>query len=163
MAILNIVKDGDPVLHKTCRPVEKITPRILRLLDDMKDTLKDAQGVGLAAPQVGVLRRICIVENEEGEIYELINPRIIACSSNVQRGREGCLSLPGEWGIVERPVSVTVEAMNRDGETVQITGSDLTGRCFCHEIDHLDGILYKDKALRMLTEEEIERLSRSEE
>ena len=163
MAILNIVKEGDKILRSVCRPVDKITSRTIRLLDDMRDTLKDAEGVGLAAPQVGIMRRICIVENENGEIYELINPRIIATSAETQQGREGCLSLPGEWGIVERPASVTVEAYNRNGELVQITGSGLTGRCFCHEIDHLDGILYKDKAVRMLTEEEIERLARSED
>ncbi len=156
MAILKIITKEDPVLRKTSRPVEEITPRILRLLDDMRDTLKKAQGVGLAAPQVGVLRRVVLVENEEGEVLELINPTIVSASEERQEDLEGCLSVPGEWGITDRPMTVTVRAQNRKGEWYEATGSGLTARCFCHELDHLDGVLYTDKALRMIDPEELE-------
>lgn len=158
MALLKIITDDDPTLRAVCRPVEKITPRILRLLDDMTDTLKDADGAGLAAPQVGVRRRIALVLTEDGELYELINPEIIDRSEKLQHKLEGCLSLPNRWGITERPETVTVRAMNRAGEIYEVTGSGLTARAFCHELDHLDGILYTDKALHMLTEEELEDL-----
>lgn len=153
MAKLQIRKLGDEVLRKTCRPVEAITPRVLTLLDDMVETMRAANGVGLAAPQVGILRRIVVVEVEPGEVYELINPKIIAFSGE-QEGTEGCLSLPGQWGIVKRPMNVTVRAMNRHGETVDITGKELLARCFCHELDHLDGTLYIDKASSMNDDEE---------
>ena len=155
MAILNIVTSEDEVLRKKCRPVDKITPRVLTLLDDMVETMRATNGVGLAAPQVGILRRIVVVEVEPGEVYELINPKIIAFSGE-QEGAEGCLSVPGKWGLVKRPMHVTVRAMNRDGEIVDYTGSELLARCFCHEIDHLDGKLYIDRAERMLSEDEIE-------
>ena len=157
MAKLKIVKVGDETLNKVCRPVDKITPRVLTLLDDMIETMRDAGGVGLAAPQVGILRRIVVIEVEEGKVLELINPKIIAYAGE-QEGLEGCLSLPGQWGIVKRPMHVTVRAMNRHGETVDYSGSELLARCFCHELDHLDGALFTDKVLRMLTEEEIEKL-----
>lgn len=143
MAKLHIVKLGDEVLRKTARPVEAITPRILTLLDDMLETMHAAGGVGLAAPQVGVLRRICVIEVEEGHPIELINPKIIAYSGE-QEAEEGCLSIPDKWGITKRPMHVTVRAMNRDGESFDITGSDLLARAFCHEIDHLDGKLFID-------------------
>ncbi len=145
MAKLHIRKEGDEVLRKVCRPVEEITPRILTLLDDMVETMRAACGVGLAAPQVGILRRIVVVEVEPGEVYELINPQIIAYSGE-QEGEEGCLSVPGKWGTVTRPMHVTVRALNRNGETVEITGHELLARCFCHELDHLDGKLYIDRA-----------------
>ncbi len=161
MAILKIIKDGDSLLRKICRPVEKITPRICRLLDDMKDTLTEASGVGLAAPQVGVLRRIVLVENDEGEILELINPRIVAKSEKNQNEIEGCLSIPDKWGLTERPESVTVSALDRNGNEIMVTGSMLTARAFCHEIDHLDGILFTDKVLRILSTEEL-RVMREE-
>ena len=148
MAKLQIRKLGDEALRKSCRPVEAITPRVLTLLDDMVETMRAANGCGLAAPQVGILRRIVVVEVEPGEVYELINPKIIAFSGE-QDGPEGCLSLPGQWGMVKRPMNVTVRAMNRHGETVDITGSELLARCFCHELDHLDGTLYIDKAYTM--------------
>ena len=154
MAILNIVKEGDPVLRKVCRPVEEITPRTIQLLEDMKETLHKADGCGLAAPQVGVLRRIVLVEVEKGQLYELINPEIIAREGS-QNELEGCLSLPGEWGITERPAKVTVRAMNRDGEIYEVSGEGLMARALCHELDHLDGVLYKDNAIHMLTKEEI--------
>lgn len=155
MAKLNIVKVGDETLRTKCRPVDKITPRTLQLLDDMVETMRAANGVGLAAPQIGVLRRIVVIEVEEGEVLELINPEIISCSGE-NEGLEGCLSLPGQWGIVTRPMNVRVRALNRYGETVEYEGEDLLARCFCHELDHLDGKLYSDVADRMLTKEEIE-------
>ena len=119
--------------------------------------MRDAAGVGLAAPQVGILRRIVVIEVNEGEVIELINPKIIAYAGE-QEGLEGCLSLPGQWGIVRRPMHVTVRALNRRGEEVEYTGSELLARCFCHEIDHLDGKLYNSVADRMLTKDEIEEL-----
>lgn len=149
MAKLKILKVGDPTLRKVCRPVEAVTPRILTLLDDMIDTMRAANGVGLAAPQVGVLRRIVVIETEEDGLIELINPKIIAYSGE-QESEEGCLSVPGRWGITRRPMHVTVRAMNRKGETFDVTGSALLAKAFCHEIDHLDGKLYIDCALQML-------------
>lgn len=157
MAKLNIVKQGDDVLRKVCRPVIEITPRILTLLDDMKETLHAADGVGLAAPQVGVLRRICLVEVEEGELYEMINPEIIAAEGE-QEELEGCLSVPGKWGFTHRPETVTVRATDRHGKEYTVTGSGLKARAFCHEIDHLDGKLFVDNAVKMLTKEEFDEL-----
>ena len=145
MAKLQIRKVGDEALRKVCRPVDAITPRILTLLDDMVETMRAANGVGLAAPQVGILRRIVVIEVEPGEVIELINPKIIAYSGE-QDGQEGCLSVPGRWGMVKRPMHVTVRALNRKGEEFEITGHELLARCFCHELDHLDGALYIDKA-----------------
>ena len=149
MAKLKIVKVGDETLRKVCRPVDKITPRVLTLLDDMVETMRAADGVGLAAPQVGILKRIVVIEVEEGKVIELINPKIIAFSGE-QEGSEGCLSVPGRYGIVKRPMHVTVRAMNRDGKIVDITGSELLARAFCHELDHLDGTLFIDKATEMV-------------
>jgi len=163
MAVLNIVKDGEPGLRKVCRPVEQITPRICQLIDDMRDTLKHANGVGLAAPQVGVLRRIVLVQNEEGKIYELINPVIIKVSDEHQNELEGCLSVPGKWGITDRPMTVTVKALDRNGKEFEATESGLTARCFCHELDHLDGVLFYDNAVRILTDEELDELSDEED
>ena len=157
MAKLNIVKIGDETLRTKCRPVDKITPRVLQLLDDMVETMRAADGVGLAAPQVGVLRRIVVIEVDEGDVIELINPEIIE-SSGTNEGLEGCLSLPGQWGIVTRPMTVKVRAYNRFGELMEYEGEDLLARCFCHELDHLDGKLYCDVADRMLTKDEIEEL-----
>ena len=145
MAKLKIVKVGDDVLRKRCRPVEEITPKTLRLLDDMAETMREANGVGLAAPQVGILRRIVVIEVEEGNLIELINPKIIAYAGE-QDGTEGCLSVPGKWGMVKRPLHVTVRATNRHGEEFEVTGSELLARALCHELDHLDGKLYIDIA-----------------
>lgn len=153
MAKLQIRTVGDDVLRKTCRPVEAITPRVLTLLDDMIETMHAANGVGLAAPQVGILRRVAVVEVEEGEIFELINPKIVA-SAGEQEGAEGCLSVPGRYGLVKRPKHVTVRALNRKGEEYEVTAHDFLARAFCHEIEHLDGKLYIDKVTRMLSEEE---------
>ncbi|MBQ8400255.1 MAG: peptide deformylase [Clostridia bacterium] len=155
MAILQIIDDTNETLRKKCREVSEITPRILTLLDDMADTLHKANGAGLAAPQVGVLRRVVLVETEPGQLYELINPKIVE-SEGEQCEVEGCLSLPGQWGYTKRPMKVTVEALNRKGETVRYTGEGLLARAFCHELDHLDGVLFKDNSPHMLTREEIE-------
>lgn len=154
MAIRNIVKFGDDVLRKECRKVEKFDERLHLLLEDMKETLEDAQGAGLAAPQVGVLRQICVVDVGEGPI-ELINPEITVTEGE-QTGLEGCLSNPGEWGVVTRPMKVTVKAQDRDGNWFEKTGEELCARAFCHEIDHLHGVLFVDHATRMLTQEELE-------
>ena len=157
MALLNILKQNDPTLRKKSREVTEITPRIITLLDDMIETLHDANGAGLAAPQVGVLRRVCIVETEETGLVEFINPVIVATEGE-QEELEGCLSIPGEWGYTRRPEKVTVRALGRDGKEFTVTGEGLAARAFCHEIDHLDGVLYTDKAVHMLTEEEIKEL-----
>lgn len=151
MAKLKIVKYGDETLRKVCRPVDKITPRIITLLDDMLETMHAADGVGLAAPQVGVLRRIVVIEVEEGEVYELINPRIVAFAGE-QQEQEGCLSVPGRWGITKRPMHVTVRALNRYGEEIQVSGSGLLARAFCHELDHLDGKLFIDEMIEEIKE-----------
>lgn len=143
MAKLKIIKFGDETLRKVCRPVTEITPKVVRLIDDMIDTMRDANGCGLAAPQVGVLRRIAVIEVEEGKVYELINPKIIAYSGE-QTETEGCLSNPGKWGTTRRPMAVTVRAMNRHGEEYELTGKELLARAICHECDHLDGKLYTD-------------------
>ena len=149
MAKLKILKVGDDTLRKVCRPVDTVNNRVLTLLDDMVETMRAADGVGLAAPQVGVLRRIVVIETPEDGLIELINPKIIAFSGE-QESEEGCLSVPGRWGITRRPMHVTVRAMNRRGETFDVTGSGLLAKAFCHEIDHLDGKLYIDKAIKML-------------
>ena len=151
---------GDDILRKKSRPVEEITPRVLQILDDMKDTLHAANGVGLAAVQVGILRRIVLVETEPGQLIEMINPEIIAREGE-QQDFEGCLSVPGKYGITTRPMTVTVKAMDRNGKWFKVTGSELTARAFCHELDHLDGILYCDHA-RMLTKEELDELYEEE-
>ena len=153
MAKLKIVKFGDPLLRKVSRPVEEITPRILTLLDDMKETMRAAEGCGLAAVQVGVLRRIAIIEVEEGTVYELINPKIIAFAGE-QQETEGCLSNPGHGGITKRPKAVTVRATDRYGKEFELRGTDLLTRAICHECDHLDGKLYTDVQIRELNDED---------
>ena len=154
MAKLNIVVEGDSVLRGKCRPVEEITPRIKTLIDDMVETMRDANGVGLAAPQVGVRRRIVVVECEDGEVYEMINPEIIE-RSGTQTEIEGCLSVPGKYGFTNRPMEVTVKYTDRDGNERTAKGTGLKARAFCHELDHLDGILYIDHA-QMVDPEDIE-------
>lgn len=153
MAIRNIVKIGDPILNKKCRPVEKFDERLFQILDDMKDTLYKAQGVGLAGPQVGVLRRIVVIDCGDGYI-ELINPEITERSEETQEEVEGCLSIPGKYGTTERPKSVKVKAQNREGKWCLYKGEDLKARCFCHEIDHLDGILYTSHVIGELESDE---------
>ena len=146
MAIRNIRVDEDPILRKKSRPITEFNPRLFELLDDMKETLYKSGGVGLAAPQVGVLRRVVVmdVSEDRSDYIELINPEI-TFEEGSQTGNEGCLSLPGLCGIVTRPMVVKVKAQNRDGKWCLYKGEGLKARCFCHEIDHLDGILYKDR------------------
>lgn len=161
MAIRNILTGEDPALKKHCRPVTEFNGRLHILLDDLKDTLAQAGGVGLAAPQTGVLRRAVVVletnVEDEGDEYfiELINPEIIERSGE-QTGPEGCLSVPGKYGVVTRPDYVKVRAQDRNGDAFEAEGWGLTARCFCHEVDHLDGILFTQLAERMLTPEELE-------
>lgn len=152
MAKLHILKEGDETLRKISRPVTEITPRILTLLDDMAQTMRDANGCGLAAVQVGVLRRVVVIECEEGKLIELINPEIVEASGE-QEEAEGCLSIPGQYGITHRPKHVKVRAMDRKGETVEYEGEDLLARAFCHELDHLDGVLFTDNVLEMIDPE----------
>lgn len=153
MAQLKIRTEHDPALRKKSRPVTEITPRICTLLDDMLETMRLADGVGLAAPQVGVLRRIVVIEVTPGEVLELINPKVISQSGEMT-GVEGCLSVPGKQGIVKRPSFVRVEALDRNGDLQTYEGTELLARCFCHEIDHLDGILYTDKAEKIIYPDE---------
>ena len=161
MARRNILTKEEPGLYKKSRPVTEFNPRLHQLLDDMADTLSTENGVGLAAPQVGVLRRAVIVletnvpEGEEERLIELVNPEIIE-SSGEQYGAEGCLSVPGEYGMVRRPLNVKVRAQDRNGSFFEVEGTGLTARCFCHEIDHLNGIVFTSKCERMLSEEELE-------
>lgn len=155
MAIRKIVEIGDEILTKRCREVEKIDDRILTLLDDMKDTLAEVKGVGLAAPQVGVLRRVVVINIGE-DFWELINPEIISASEELCSDIEGCLSVPGKWGYVERPKTVTVKALDRNGKSFELTGSDLLARAICHEIDHLNGELYVDKVSEFVDPDDLE-------
>lgn len=150
MALRQIVREGDPVLRKISRPVEVFDERLWTLLDDMADTMYRAEGAGLAAPQVGVLRRVVVIDVGEG-LIELVNP-VIVKKSGKQEEVEGCLSCPGQSGVTRRPMRVTVEAQNRRGKPITLSGDGLLARAFCHEIDHLDGILFKDNAIRMLDE-----------
>ena len=153
MAIRNVVKEGDDVLRKTARPVIEFNHRLHTLLDDMAETMYATNGVGLAANQVGILRRVVTIDVGEG-LIELVNPEIVKKSGN-QQEVEGCLSSPGEYGITSRPMRVTVEAFDRFGNSVSYEGEGLLARAFCHEIDHLDGVLFKDNVVRMLSKEEI--------
>ena len=163
MALRNIVTVGDSVLSKPCRIVTKFDHRLHVLLDDMADTLEEANGVGLAAPQVGVLRRVVLVDTgDEAGYLELINPEIIE-QSGEQTGLEGCLSVPGEYGVVTRPNVVKVRAQDRYGEWFEAEGEGLIARCFCHELAHLEGQLYTAVADRMLTKEELEELMEEDE
>ena len=143
MAIRNILTEGDPTLYKKCRVVEKFDERLSLLIDDMIETMKHASGVGLAAPQVGILKRVVVIDVGDG-VVELVNPKIVS-ESGEQREEEGCLSCPGQYGITLRPMFVTVKAKNRKGENVQYSGKALKARAFCHEIDHLNGILFKSR------------------
>ena len=154
MGLRKILTDKDPALHKVCRPVVDFDNRLHKLLDDMRETLIDSNGVGLAAPQVGILRRVVLVDTGE-EILELINPTLVETSGE-QVGPEGCLSVPGKYGIVKRPNYAKVRAQDRNGEWFEAEGEELIARCFCHELDHLDGIIYTEVMERFLTDEELE-------
>ena len=151
MGLRKILTVKEPSLHKMCRPVEKFDGKLHKLLDDMKETLLDAGGVGLAAPQVGILRRVVVVDTGE-EILELVNPELLETSGE-QVGAEGCLSVPGKYGLVKRPMVAKVRAQDRNGDYFEAEGEELIARCFCHEIDHLDGIVYTEVMERYLTEE----------
>jgi peptide deformylase len=153
MGLRKILTDKEPALHKVCKPVQNFDWRLHKLLDDMAETLEEANGVGLAAPQVGILRRVVIVDTGEG-ILELVNPELIETDGE-QVGAEGCLSVPGKYGLVKRPYYAKVRAQDRDGNWFEAEGEELIGRCFCHELDHLDGILYTHVMERFLTEEEL--------
>ena len=154
MGLRKILTVADPALHKVCKPVEKFDWKLRKLLDDMRDTLIEANGVGLAAPQVGILRRVVLVDTGE-EILELINPEMLETDGE-QEGPEGCLSVPGKYGLVKRPYYAKVRAQDRDGNWYEAEGEELIARCFCHELDHLDGIVYTEVMDRYLTEEELE-------
>lgn len=162
MALRRIVLQGEDCLTKVCRPVMDFDNRLHILLNDMADTLLDSGGVGLAAPQVGILRRVCVVQNENDEIIELINPEIVYTQGE-QTGLEGCLSVPGKFGVVTRPEVVRVRAQDRDGNFFEVEDSDLTARCFCHEIEHLDGHLFVEHTDHLLTEEELQEYIRRQE
>ena len=153
MGIRKIMTVKEPCLHKVCRPVEKFDGKLHKLLDDMKETLLDANGVGLAAPQVGILRRVVVVDTGE-EMLELVNPELLETSGE-QEGAEGCLSVPGKYGLVKRPMVAKVRAQDRAGNWFEVEGEELIARCFCHEIDHRDGIVYTEVMERVLTEEEL--------
>lgn len=161
MATRNIITEGNPTLSKTCRPVTAFDDRLATLIDDMKETVVAANGIGLAAPQVGVLRRVVVVDLGE-EIVELVNPKIVE-QSGEQDGLEGCLSVPGQFGMVKRPNYVKLEAQDRHGDWYEYEGEELIARCFCHELEHLDGHLYTERAYRMLTQEEYEEMVRKEQ
>ena len=154
MALRRILTDAESALHKTCKPVEKFDSKLHTLLNDMTDTLVDSGGVGLAAPQVGILRRVVLVDTGE-EILELINPTLVETDGE-QIGAEGCLSVPGKYGLVKRPYYAKVRAQDRNGNWYEAEGEELIARCFCHELDHLDGIIYTQGMERFLTEEELE-------
>ena len=153
MGLRKILTDKEPSLHKVCRPVENFDRRLHKLLDDMVETMLDAGGVGLAAPQIGILRRVVVVDTGEG-ILELVNPTIVETDGE-QVGPEGCLSVPGKYGLVKRPYYAKVRAQDRNGEWFEAEGEELIGRCFCLELDHLDGIVYTEVMDRFLTEEEL--------
>ena len=154
MALRKIALEGEECLTRVCRPVTDFNSRLHTLLDDMADTLAESGGVGLAAPQVGILRRVCVVLDEDDQLIELVNPEIIRTEGE-QTGLEGCLSVPGKYGLVKRPNYAKVRAQDRDGEWFEVEGEELMARCFCHELEHLDGHLYTEKMDRFLTEEEL--------
>ena len=154
MGLRKILTDKEPALHKVCRPVENFDRKLHKLLDDMRDTLLDSGGVGLAAPQIGILRRVVVVDVGD-EILELVNPTMLETDGE-QIGPEGCLSVPGRYGLVKRPYYAKVRAQDRDGNWFEAEGEELIGRCFCHELDHLDGIIYTQVMERWLTEDELQ-------
>ena len=157
-----IVTKGDEVLNKKCHPVTKFDGKLSDLLDDLKETLASANGLGLAAPQVGILRRAVIVVDDNGEMLELVNPEIIAREGE-QDGLEGCLSVPGLWGYVKRPAWVKVQAQDRQGNWFEAEGHDVTARCFCHELSHLDGHLYTELCDKLYTNEDLDRMMEEQE
>ena len=161
MALRTILTEGDPALTKKCRPVTVFDERLHDLIDDLKETLAHANGAGLAAPQIGILRRVVIVVDDNDEMLELVNPEIIY-EEGEQEGFEGCLSVPGRWGVVKRPKKVRVRAQDRNGNTFEVEGEDIVARCFCHETEHLDGHLFVEHADRLYTTEELDELMEEE-
>ncbi len=163
MALRKILLEGDPTLNKVSRPVEKFDGRLHALIDDLKETLADANGAGLAAPQVGILRRVVIVVDEHDTMLELVNP-VIVSQEGEQDGLEGCLSVPGRYGAVKRPQKATVRAQDRNGVPFEVSGEDMVARCFCHELEHLDGHLFTERVDgRLYTVEELDALEREAE
>ena len=163
MSIRTILTGEDePVLHKVCHPVTSFDQKLADLLDDMKETLAKANGVGLAAPQVGILRRAVIVVNDQDEMLELVNPEILA-QEGEQEGFEGCLSVPGRWGVVKRPYKVRVRAQDRNGNFFEAEGEEIVARCFCHELSHLDGHLYSELCDRLYTSDELDEIMEAQE
>nr|WP_315434321.1 peptide deformylase [uncultured Stomatobaculum sp.] len=162
MALRNIREIGDPILNQKAKEVREMTPNLRALVEDMVETMRHANGVGLAAPQVGVLKRLVVIECEEGELHVLINPEIIARDGE-QTGYEGCLSVPGKTGIVTRPNHVKVKALNENMEPVTVEGEELLARALCHELDHLDGHLYTEMAEELYTNEELEAMQAEED
>ncbi len=162
MAIQTVLTRGDEILNKKCHPVTQFDQKICDLLDDLRDTLEEANGLGMAAPQIGILRRAAIVMDDTGDIIELVNPEIIDQSKELVDGMEGCLSVPGLYGAVERPQWVRVRAQDREGNTFEVVGEDITARCFCHELAHLDGHLYTELCDQLYTPEELDELEDGE-
>ena len=162
MALRKILTDSDPSLHKRCRPVEQFDQRLHNLIDDLKETLANAGGAGLAAPQVGILRHVVIVVDAQDQMLELVNPEIIQ-QDGEQDGFEGCLSVPDRWGKVKRPMHVVVRAQDRNGAFFQVEGEEMVARCFCHEAEHLDGHLFTEHTDRLFTNEELDELLAAEE
>jgi peptide deformylase len=162
MALRKILIQGDPTLNKVSRPVEKFDEKLHILLDDMKETLADANGAGLAAPQIGILRRVVVVVDENEEMLELVNPVLIHTEGE-QTGLEGCLSVPGKYGFVTRPYKAKVRAQDRNGNIFEAEGEEIVARCFCHELEHLDGHLYVEHTDRLFTVEELEAMEAEDE
>lgn len=162
MALRTILTDNDPALHKVCRPVTRFDGRLHDLIDDLKETLTQANGAGLAAPQVGILRRVVIVVDDQENMLELVNPELIA-QEGEQEGFEGCLSVPGRWGIVKRPQKAKVRAQDRNGNFFEVEGEDIVARCFCHELEHLDGHLFTEHTDRLYTNEELDEMLQAQE
>lgn len=162
MALRNIREIGDPILNQRAKEVREMTPNLRALIEDMVETMRHANGVGLAAPQVGVLKRLVVIECEEGELHVLINPEIVERDGE-QTGYEGCLSVPGKTGIVTRPNHVKVKALNENMEPVTVEGEELLARALCHELDHLDGHLYTEVAEELYTNEELEEMQAEED
>lgn len=162
MALRTILTDKDPVLHKPCRPVTTFDGRLHDLIDDLKETLAHANGAGLAAPQVGILRRVVIVVDDQENMLELVNPEIVS-EEGEQEGFEGCLSVPGRWGIVKRPMKARVRAQDRNGTFFEVDGEGIVARCFCHELEHLDGHLFTEHTDRLYTTEELDQMMEDEE
>lgn len=162
MAIREILTDQDPALHKKCHPVTQFDDKLATLIDDMRETLEEAGGAGLAAPQIGILRRVVVLYGEDEELVELVNPELVSREGE-QDGLEGCLSVPGLWGYVKRPEKVRVKAQDRRGNWFETGGEAIVARCFCHEIEHLDGHVFTEHVDRIYTSEEVEKIMEQEE